>query len=77
MQIEQETIVNTLRNAPENAGLPDSEGRPAVAVVTLGRGQSAWNPASSKPERSVLGPATVTYRLYIDGAVEAAVSEGG
>ena len=68
-----EDIGRMLREDP-NLNLPDAEGHPAVAVVKLGKHESAWNPASTKPERSVFGPATVTYRKYMDGAVEATVS---
>lgn len=31
------------------------------ARVVLKKGDSAWNPASTKPERVIWGPATVTY----------------
>lgn len=66
-----EDVGRMLRQDPT---LPDAEGHPAVAVVEISAGHSAWNPASTKPECRVFGPATVTYRKYLDGAVEATVS---
>jgi hypothetical protein len=69
------TQVREALRSDANAGLPDSEGRPAVAVFTLGADDTAWNPASTKPERAVLGPCKVTYRRYRDGATEATVRD--
>lgn len=68
------SIIHRFSHDPENEGLPDTKGHPAVVVVKLAEGESSWNPASTKPERSVYGPATVTYRKYRDGAIEATVS---
>lgn len=41
--------------------------------VQLARGDTAWNPGSTKPERSIFGPCTVTYERWRDGGVTASV----
>ena len=41
------------------------------AELRLGRGDSAWNPASTKPERAIWGPVVVTYDRAPDGGVTA------
>lgn len=53
--------------------LPGQGGQwPRVVTITLGPDDTAWNPVSTKGK--IHGPATVTYREYQDGAVEATVS---
>lgn len=43
--------------------------------VTLGEFDTAWNPASTKPDSEITGPALVTYRRYVDGGVDAHVQD--
>jgi hypothetical protein len=49
------------------------EGKPKVFRVSLAKGESAWNPASTK--NLVYGPADLVYRQYADGGVELSVRE--
>lgn len=54
------------------AWVPVGEGY-EEAIVVLKKGDSAWNPASTKPERAIYGPATVRYersRMSITAYVE-------
>lgn len=53
--------------------LADSLTRPQTATVTLGRRDSAWNPATTSP--LIHGPARVTYRRHIDGGIDAQVDQ--
>lgn len=69
-----ETIAKLLNENPGRGS------RPAVAVVVLMDGDHAWNPASTKSERQLLGPEQgvrkVTYKEYADGGIDTHVEEG-
>lgn len=46
----------------------------SLVRVTLGVGESAWNPVC--PECRIWGPAVIEYRRHADGGVDAVLVEG-
>jgi hypothetical protein len=69
LTFDANTVMEQLENAPHGLS------QPRRVTLELLKGQSAWNPASTKPERSIYGPATVRYSEYTDGGIEAVVTE--
>lgn len=53
---------------------PGVRGRASVAVE---RGQTAWNPASTKADRALRGPATCTYVWFEDGGIDVGYAPAG
>lgn len=49
------------------AASEQDEARYQLSVIELEEGDTAWNPASTKPERQIHGPATVRYLLHPSG----------
>lgn len=52
---------------------PATAEKPVELTIQLGKSDASWNSASTK--NLVYGPATVTYREWVDGGIDTIVAE--